>query len=38
MEALMQIQDADPTKEYAVEEYLYVAPEHKGMGRDPDIH
>ena len=35
---IMQIRDADPTKEYVIEEYQYVQPEHKGMGRDPDIH
>jgi hypothetical protein len=38
LEMLMQIQDADPTKEHVIEEYQYVPPEGKGMGRDPELH
>ena len=38
MEALLQIQDANPKSKYDIEEYDYTQAEGKGLGRDPDLH
>ena len=35
---LQQLQDTNPDIEYELEEYNYVPAEHKGLGRDPDLH
>jgi len=35
---LQQLQDTNPDIEYEIEEYNYVLAEHKGLGRDPDLH
>ena len=35
MEALLQIQDANPKSKYDIEEYDYTPAEGKGLGRDP---
>lgn len=35
---LQQLQDAYPDNEYEIEEYNYVSPEGKRLGRDPDLH
>ena len=37
-EALQMFQSANPKKTYEIEEYDYIPPEGKGMGRDPDLH
>ena len=38
MEALLQIQDANPKSKYDIEEYDYTPAEGKGLGRDPALH
>jgi hypothetical protein len=37
-ETLQQLESAFPDKKYAIEDYQYVSPEGKGIGRDPDLH
>ena len=35
---LQQLRAAYPDNEYDLEEYNYVPPEGKRLGRDPDLH
>ena len=38
LETLQMFQSNTPDKKYEIEEYDYIPPEGKGMGRDPDLH
>ena len=38
LEALQQFQSAHPDLKYDIEEYTYVPPEGRGVGRDPELH
>ncbi len=38
LEALQQFQSAHPDLKYDIEEYTYVPPEGRGLGRDPELH
>ena len=35
---LMQLRSTYPDNYYEIEEYNFVPPEGKGIGRDPDLH
>jgi|TARA_B100001094_G_C17554110_1_gene495145 hypothetical protein len=37
-ETLMVLQDSDPKKLFVIEEYNFISPEGKRLGRDPDLH